>query len=88
MTMNDEQKIASRRWFLQQCGVGMGGLAFHTLMGRAASMNQVAVFVGLLFWSWVWGVWGMLLAVPMMMVIKVICDHVEPLQPVGHLLGE
>jgi predicted PurR-regulated permease PerM len=51
-------------------------------------MNQVAVFVGLLFWSWVWGVWGMLLAVPMMMVIKVICDHVEPLQPVGHLLGE
>jgi uncharacterized protein (DUF1501 family) len=35
--MNDEQKIASRRWFLQQCGVGMGGLAFHTLMGRAAS---------------------------------------------------
>ena len=58
------------------------------LMGRAASMNQVAVFVGLLFWSWVWGVWGMLLAVPMMMVIKVICDHVEPLQPVGHLLGE
>jgi uncharacterized protein (DUF1501 family) len=37
MTMNDEQKNASRRWFLQQCGVGMGGLAFHTLMGRAAS---------------------------------------------------
>jgi uncharacterized protein (DUF1501 family) len=36
MTM-DEQKIASRRWFMQQCGVGMGGLAFHSLMGRAAS---------------------------------------------------
>ena len=58
------------------------------LMGRAASMNQVAVFVDLLFWSWVWGIWGMLLAVSMMMVIKVICDHIEPLQPVGHLLGE
>jgi predicted PurR-regulated permease PerM len=65
-----------------------GSLFTPMLMGRAASMNQVAVFVGLLFWSWVWGVWGMLLAVPMMMVIKVICDHVEPLQPVGHLLGE
>jgi len=65
-----------------------GSLLTPLLMGRAASMNQVAVFVGLLFWSWVWGVWGMLLAVPMMMVIKVICDHVEPLQPVGHLLGE
>ena len=59
-----------------------------TLVSRASSMNQVAVFGGLLFWSWVWGIWGMLLAVPMMMVLKVICDHVEPLQPVGHLLGE
>jgi predicted PurR-regulated permease PerM len=58
------------------------------LLGRAASMNQVAVFVGLLFWSWVWGVWGILLAVPMMMVVKVVCDHVEPLQPVGTLLGD
>ncbi len=65
-----------------------GSLLTPMLMGRAASMNQVAVFVGLLFWSWIWGVWGMLLAVPMMMVIKVICDHVEPLQPVGHLLGD
>ncbi len=43
-------------------------------------MNQVAVFAGLLFWSWVGGIWGMLLAVPMMMAIKVICDHVEPLR--------
>jgi predicted PurR-regulated permease PerM len=57
-------------------------------MGRASSMNQVAVFAGLLFWSWVWGIWGMLLAVPMMMVIKVVCDHVEALQPVGYLLGD
>ena len=65
-----------------------GSLLTPMLIGRAAAMNQVAVFVGLLFWSWIWGVWGMLLAVPMMMVIKVICDHVEPLQPVGHLLGE
>jgi predicted PurR-regulated permease PerM len=65
-----------------------GLLLTPMLMSRAASMNQVAVFAGLLFWSWVWGVWGLLLAVPMMMVIKVVCDHVEPLHPVGHLLGE
>jgi predicted PurR-regulated permease PerM len=65
-----------------------GLLLTPTLMGRAASMNQVAVFAGLLFWSWAWGIWGLLLAVPMMMVIKVTCDHVAPLQPVGHLLGE
>jgi predicted PurR-regulated permease PerM len=65
-----------------------GSLLTPMLMGRASSMNQVAVFAGLLFWSWVWGIWGMLLAVPMMMVIKVVCDHVEALQPVGHLLGD
>jgi predicted PurR-regulated permease PerM len=58
------------------------------LLSKASSMNQVAIFTGLLFWSWVWGIWGMLLAVPMMMVIKVISDHVEPLHPVGHMLGE
>jgi len=65
-----------------------GMLLTPMFVGRAASMNQVAVFAGLLFWSWVWGIWGMLLAVPLMMVVKVICDHVEPLQPVGHLLGD
>ena len=65
-----------------------GWLLTPTLMGRVASMNRVAVFVGLLFWSWAWGVWGMLLAVPMMMSIKVICDHVDDLKPVGRFLGE
>lgn len=65
-----------------------GMLLTPMVIGRASSMNQIAVFAGLLFWSWVWGIWGMLLAVPMMMVVKVICDHVEPLQPAGHLLGD
>jgi predicted PurR-regulated permease PerM len=58
------------------------------LSSRAGRMNAVAVFVGLLFWGWVWEIWGMLLAVPMMMCIKVICDHVEDLQPVARFLGE
>jgi predicted PurR-regulated permease PerM len=65
-----------------------GWLLTPMLMGRVASMNRVAVFVGLLFWSWAWGVWGLLLAVPMMMSIKVICDHVDDLKPVGRFLGE
>ena len=68
-------------------GVALWTLGMH-LVSRASSMNQVAVFVGLLFWSWAWGVWGMLLAVPMMMVVKVVCDRVEPLNAVGHLLGD
>ncbi len=58
------------------------------LTSRSARMNAVAVFVGLLFWGWVWNVWGLLLAVPMLMVVKAICDHVEDFKNVGELLGE
>jgi predicted PurR-regulated permease PerM len=65
-----------------------GWVLYPLLMGKVASMNRVAVFVGLLFWSWAWGVWGMLLAVPMMMSIKVICDYVDELKPIGRFLGE
>jgi predicted PurR-regulated permease PerM len=65
-----------------------GFLLTPWLTSRAARMNAVAIFVGLLFWGWVWNVWGMLLAVPMMMVIKAVCDHVEDLNAFGELLGE
>ena len=64
-----------------------GFLLTPALMSRAAQMNPVAIFVGLLFWSWVWGVWGTILAVPMLMMLKAVCDHIEDLQPVGELLG-
>lgn len=65
-----------------------GWLITPALMSRAARMNPVAIFVGLLFWTWVWGVWGTILAVPMLMTIKAVCDRIEDLQPVGELLGE
>ena len=65
-----------------------GLLLTPVLTSRAAQMNAVAIFIGLLFWGWVWGVWGTLLAVPMLMVIKAVCDRVEDLQPVGELLGD
>ena len=65
-----------------------GSILTPMWIGSAAQMNRIAIFAGLLFWSWVWGIWGMLLAVPMMMAFKVVCDHVEDLKPIGHLLGE
>ena len=65
-----------------------GFLLTPVLMGRAAKMNPVAVFVGLLFWTWMWGIPGLLLAVPLMMVIKAVCDHIEGLQPLGSFMGE
>jgi predicted PurR-regulated permease PerM len=57
------------------------------LMGRAARMNTPAVFVTLLFWGMLWGGWGLLLAVPIMVAIKTLCDHVERLKPYGDILG-
>jgi predicted PurR-regulated permease PerM len=65
-----------------------GFLLTPMLVSRAAQMNPVAIFVGLLFWSWIWGLWGTVLAVPMLMMLKAVCDHVEDLQPIGELLGE
>jgi predicted PurR-regulated permease PerM len=58
------------------------------LMGRASSMNATAVFIGLSFLGWIWGIWGLLLAVPIMMAVKAICDHVEDLKPIGEMLPD
>jgi predicted PurR-regulated permease PerM len=65
-----------------------GFLLTPALMSRAARINSAAIFTGLLFWSWIWGVWGTILAVPMLMMLKAVCDHIEDLQPIGELLGE
>jgi predicted PurR-regulated permease PerM len=65
-----------------------GFLLTPALMGKAARINGVAMFVGLLFWSWLWGIIGMIVAVPLMMAIKSVCDRIESLQPLGELLAE
>lgn len=64
-----------------------GYLLTPWLTSRASSMNPVAIFVGVLAWGWLWGVWGLLLGVPILMVIKAICDRVDDLKAVGEFLG-
>lgn len=58
------------------------------LMSRAGQMNAVAVFVSLMFWGWIWGVWGLLLAVPITAAAKAICERVPDLMPFAELLKE
>jgi predicted PurR-regulated permease PerM len=58
------------------------------MTGRIARMNPAAVFVSLLFWGWLWGIWGMLLSVPIIVIVSVISQHVERLHPVAELLGD
>jgi predicted PurR-regulated permease PerM len=56
------------------------------LMSRTAEMNPAVVFIGLVFWGWLWGLPGLFLAVPILMVIKAVSDHVESLLPIATLL--
>jgi predicted PurR-regulated permease PerM len=58
------------------------------MTGRIARMNAAAVFVSLLFWGWLWGVSGLLLGVPVIVIIKVVAERVEGMEVVAELLGE
>ncbi|MBV7543327.1 AI-2E family transporter [Acidovorax sp. sic0104] len=77
--------------------IGGASLVIHTLIGnlltpwltsRTSSMSPVAVFVSVLAWGWLWGLWGLLLGIPVMMAVKAICDRVEDLKAIGELLGD
>ena len=57
------------------------------LTSRASRLSPVAVFVGVLVWGWLWGIWGLLLGVPILMIVKAACDRVDSLKPIGELLG-
>jgi predicted PurR-regulated permease PerM len=57
------------------------------LQSRFAGVSAVVLFIALLFFGWLWGVWGLLLGAPLVAIVKVICDRVESLKPISELLG-
>ncbi len=65
----------------------IGNLLTPWLTGRASRMSPFVVFVSVLAFGWLWGVWGLLLGVPILMVVKAVCDRVDELKPVGEFLG-
>jgi predicted PurR-regulated permease PerM len=65
----------------------IGLLLVPWLTQRIGRINAVIVFVALLFWGWLWGVWGLLLGVPIVMAIKAVCERVEELRPISEFLG-
>jgi predicted PurR-regulated permease PerM len=67
---------------------GAIGFVFMTwLQSRFARVNAAVLFIALLFFGWLWGMWGLLLGAPLLAIAKVICDRVESLKPAGQLLG-
>lgn len=65
-----------------------GYLLTPWLTSQLSSLNAVVIFIGLLFWGWLWGPVGLVLATPILMMTKTLCDHVENLQGLGELLGK
>ncbi|MGH7570579.1 MAG: AI-2E family transporter [Gemmatimonadota bacterium] len=64
-----------------------GYLITPMLLGRRLLLNPVVIFLGIIFWGWLWGIPGALLAVPILATFKIFCDHIEPLSPIGEFLG-
>lgn len=64
-----------------------GSLVTPAIMGRQLSLNPVAIFISLIFWGWIWGIPGALMAVPLVVTMKIVCDHYEPLSAFGEFLG-
>jgi predicted PurR-regulated permease PerM len=65
------------------------GQIFATwLASRQTRMNTTATFIGLLFFAWIWGFWGLLLGIPILAIVKTTCEHHEDWKPVAELLGQ
>jgi len=80
-------------WALAPAGVYLlihvmeGETITPLLLARRFTLNPLLVIASLMFWDWLWGIPGALLAVPLLAVVKILCDHIEVLTPLGHLLG-
>lgn len=76
--------VASASLFIHML---VGNLFTPWLTSRASRLSPVAVFIGLLAWGWLWGVWGLLLGIPILMIVKSVCDRIDDLKPIGEFLG-
>jgi predicted PurR-regulated permease PerM len=64
-----------------------GNFITPLVVGRFLTLNPVMIFLSLLFWGWIWGIPGALLAVPILAAFKIVCDHLKPLAPIGAFVG-
>ena len=65
-----------------------GNFVSPILLGHRLALNPVALFIGLAFWFWIWGIPGAFIAVPILATFKIFCDHIESMASVGEFLGQ
>lgn len=73
--------------FVLMCNIIESQIVTPVTVGRRLELNAVAVFIAVAFWSWLWGFIGALIAVPLLVVVKVFCDHFDELRPIGNFLA-
>lgn len=73
--------------FVLMCNVIEGQIVTPVTVGRRLELNAVSVFIAVAFWSWLWGFIGALIAVPILVIIKVFCDHFDGLRSIGNFLA-
>ena len=64
-----------------------GNFITPLILGRSLTLNPIVILVALTFWGWMWGIAGMILAVPILVTFKIFCDHIEPMTPVAEFLS-
>jgi predicted PurR-regulated permease PerM len=64
-----------------------GQIVTPLVLGLRFTLNPVVIFIWLIFWGWMWGIVGAMLAFPMLAIFKILCDHIQPLAPIGEFLG-
>lgn len=69
------------------CNLIQANIVSTLVLGKRLALNPVALFVGLAFWFWIWGIAGAFIGVPLLAVFKIVCDNIESLAPVGEFLG-
>jgi predicted PurR-regulated permease PerM len=64
-----------------------GNFITPMVLGRSLTLNPVIILIALAFWGWMWGISGMVLAVPILATFKIFCDHIEPMAPVAEFMS-
>jgi predicted PurR-regulated permease PerM len=67
--------------------VAEGNFITPFVLGRSLALNPVVIFIWLMFWGWAWGIPGAMVAVPLLAIVKIVCDHFNPLYAVSEFLA-